>query len=513
MATMGRCGEVLYNGITLPDAWPPHLDALTAEPLPVPPYLASPPEVIPIDMGRQLLVDDFLVERTTLSRTYHNATYHPASPVLMPDRPWENEGGHPCAMPFSDGVWYDPAEGLFRMWYMGGYCAATCYATSRDGIHWVKPELDVVPGTNIVLQGTRDSNTVWPDPDEADPTERFKMVQFANDGDWRLGMRCSSDGIHWSTAQPCPSFGDRGTFFFNPFRNVWVQSLRADCPGVGRCRRYFESRDAFGWCGYAGAPPTYWVGADSLDPVRPELGTPPQLYNLDCVAYESVLLGLFSIWYGQPQDRPKPNEICVGFSRDGFHWWRPSREAFIGVSERRGDWNWGNVQSAGGCLLVVGDELWFYVSGRAGVEGSAGSGVCSTGLAVLRRDGFCSMDAPAYVTGELLTRPVTFGGRHLFVNLAAPDGSLRVEVTDVDGSALPGFSAEECVPVRGDSTRAEVRWTTSGNLSALAGGPVRFRFLLRGGSLYSFWVSADERGTSRGYLGAGGPGYASRVDE
>jgi len=47
-------------------------------------------------------------------------------------------------------------------------------------------------------------------------------------------------------------------------------------------------------------------------------------------------------------DRAKPNEVCVGFSRDGFHWHRPDREAFIPVSENYGDWNWGNVQSAGG---------------------------------------------------------------------------------------------------------------------------------------------------------------------
>jgi hypothetical protein len=38
----------------------------------------------------------------------------------------------------------------------------------------------------------------------------------------------------------------------------------------------------------------------------------PQLYNLDCVAYESVLLGLFSIWPGQPKDRPKRNPALEG---------------------------------------------------------------------------------------------------------------------------------------------------------------------------------------------------------
>jgi hypothetical protein len=44
------------------------------------------------------------------------------------------------------------------------------------------------------------------------------------------------------------------------------------------------------------------------------------------------MIGLFSIWYGQPKDRAKPNELCVGFSRDGFHWQRPVHKPnFLGV--------------------------------------------------------------------------------------------------------------------------------------------------------------------------------------
>src|SRR5262249_56721008 len=110
-------------------------------------------------------------------------------------------------------------------------------------------------------------------------------------------------------------------------------------------------------------------------------------YTVYSVAYESILLSLFIIWRGQPRDGAKPNEIVAGYSRDGFHWHRPDRRALIPVSEHHGDWNWGNVQSAGGCCLVVGDQLYFYVSGRAGVHGSPTSGVCTTRPAVLRRGG------------------------------------------------------------------------------------------------------------------------------
>src|SRR5262249_56809227 len=73
--------EVLYNGIRLPSPWPPVLKDVPKDPV-EPPYLKSPPAVIPIGVGRQLFVDDFLIEKTTLSRTHHRPTYHAKNPVL-----------------------------------------------------------------------------------------------------------------------------------------------------------------------------------------------------------------------------------------------------------------------------------------------------------------------------------------------------------------------------------------------------------------------------------------------
>jgi len=41
---------------------------------------------------------------------------------------------------------------------------------------------------------------------------------------------------------------------------------------------------------------------------------------------------------------------------------------------------------------------------------------------------------------------------------------------------------------------------------------VRFRFHLRLGALYSFWVSPDASGASHGYVAAGGPGFTGPTD-
>ena len=522
--------EVLYNGIVLGSPWPPRLQYPDEYPA-RPPYLASPPGVIPIDVGRQLFVDDFLIEETSLAPTFHRATYHPGNPILRPATPWElrdsiaertNQPLNPAAMVFSDGVFFDPRDRTFKMWYMGGYGGLTCLATSADGVSWQKLAYDVVPGTNIVNAAGRDSTTVWLDQFETNPRARFKMTGWY---DHSLVLWTSPDGIHWTEAGTSARVGDRSTFFHNPFRKVWVFSLRDNqfqAALRGRYRRYWESPDFAAPRDWRGQPPVAWVKADSRDFSQPGVDDRPELYNLDCVAYESVLLGLFSVWRGEPTIREKMNEVALGFSRDGFHWHRPDRQAFLPVSATPA-WNWANVQSAGGGCLIVGDRLHFYVSGREGRPGTDSPGVCSTGLATLRRDGFVSMDwrpedgrprrilSPGQSAGTLTTRTLRFDGGHLFINADLGEGRLRVEVLGRDGRVLAPFTHDACVPVAGDGTRLAVRWK-AGSLADLAGQPVRFRFSLTHGRLYAFWVSRWPTGESRGFPAAGGPEFAGPVD-
>ena len=525
-----RRQHTLYNGITLGTPWPPNR-VFADEHATRPPYLADRPSVVPIDVGRQLFVDDFLIEDTTMSRAFHRATYHSASPVLAPEHEWEvyddiairtRKPGNPTAMVFSDGVFFDPRDRKFKAWYMAGYGRYTCAAESLDGIKWVKPVFDVRPGTNIVHTVPRDSNTVWLDQFETDPARRFKMSLWR---DHALLLSVSPDGIHWTDIGTTGRANDRSTFFYNPFRRVWCFGVRADqfaTSQSGRYRRYFETPNFTSALNWSGKTPVAWVMADSRDRGRPGLAERPELYNLDCVGYESLMLGLFNIWRGESLDREKINEIEIGFSRDGFHWDRPDRSTFMGVSQTPGAWNWANVQSAGGCCLVVGDQLYFYVSGRQGRPGTSDPGVCTTGLATLRRDGFASMDwlpgsggvsrgrvanAPA---GILTTRPLRFSGKHLFVN-ADVQGELRVEVLDRAGTVIAPLTSAACMPVTGNGTRLAVRWNAA-DLAVVANREVRFRFSMTRGRLYAFWVSPRPSGESRGYPAAGGPEFSGPLD-
>ena len=51
--------KMLTNSIFIPDEWPPVSD-MNYEPMPLP-YLDKRPNVVPIDLGRQLFVDPYLI--------------------------------------------------------------------------------------------------------------------------------------------------------------------------------------------------------------------------------------------------------------------------------------------------------------------------------------------------------------------------------------------------------------------------------------------------------------------
>ena len=529
-----NAGEVLYNGIVLPAVWPP-INVSTNDTAPIRiPYLENPPSVVPIDIGRQLFVDDFLIAETTLSRVFHKPEKYKGNPVLKPETALElNEGGMAVAAPKSGGVWWDPEENLFKMWYEAGWYGTVCMATSRDGLNWTRPELDVVDGTNQILPvdlGVRpDSWTVVRNWDASSPEEKWTLY-LQPPGTWPSGWALASpDGIHWNRRTPAGFAGDRSTHHYNPFRKKWVFSLRTAYENRGRSREYIERDDFMGGVDWKDDDKVIWLMTDDDDPVDYLTQIKPQLYNLDAVAYESIMLGMFQIWNG-PENKtcheaglPKITELMFAYSRDGFHWHRPDRRAHI-PAERSDVWDRGYVQSVGNICTVRGDKLWIYYIGFQGnedlktarelflktnISGAYDRG--ATGVAFLRRDGFVSMEA-AGPSGFLTTRPVTFSGKYLFVNADVPAGSLRAEIRDVNGNPIVPFTLSESVSFSGDSTIEPLRWKNGSDLSVLKGQPVVIHFEVGNGALYSFWVSKDHSGRSDGYVAGAGPGFTGPTD-
>lgn len=523
-------GMVLHNGIRLPDEWPPRYEEPDKpQEMPVP-YLDKKPKVIPVNTGRQLFVDNFLIQETNLKPMYHKPKFYADNPVLCADKDWElTPEGYAYAGPFSDGIWYDEKDKKFKMWYLAGagkvnkekHSLYTCYAESEDGKHWVKKDLGIVPGTNVVDTCNRDASTVWLDKRETDPAKRYKFfnVQYRPDYiQWQYVLKYSADGIHWSDeVAQSGAVSDRSTAFYNPFTEKWVLSMRHHNKVSWRSRAYLEHSDleeAVSLAhrlrrGIKDKHIVFWFTPDNKEKRHERYpDVDPGIYNFDAIAYESIILGFYSQWQG-PENHiarglmiPKRNEIMLGYSRDGFHFFRPSHEPFMGVNETESAWNYGNMQSINGVPLIVGDSLYIYSTGRNlnKVWWDAGT---STGMAALRRDGFVSMNTKG--DGYLLTEKITFDGKHVFVN-ADVRGKLLIEILDENKRPIEGYTKDECIPVQGDHTKTMVEWKNKKDVSALAGKKVFFKFYMTDGDLYAFWVSPWETGESRGYTGGGGPG-------
>jgi hypothetical protein len=521
---------VLYNGIKLPSEWPPRYKLPVIRKEMIIPYLTNVPKIIPVNIGRQLFVDSFLINKTeNIQFVYHQPNFYPGNPVLQPDKKWEYTfEGSPYAAPFSDGIWYDEKSVKFKMWYLAGAGSIhkekqsfyTCYAESKDGKVWVKVNQDIVEGTNIVDTSNRDASTVWLDKTEKNPAKRYKFFNVEKDPvgkRWQYVLKYSPDGIHWSEGvAQSGSIGDRSTAFYNPFTKKWVLSMRFGTSVSSRSRSYLENSDPEQAVSLVhrirkdikDRNIVFWFTPDDKEPRHPKFPeVDPGIYNFDAIAYESIMLGFYSVWQG-PENNiagelgiQKRNEVLLGYSRDGFHFYRPTHKPFMGVNETKGAWNWGNMQSVNGVPIIVGDSLYFYSSGRR-LNDIMWDGFTSTGLATLRRDGFVSLKAAS--SGFIETRNLKFDGKYFFVN-ADIKGSLKVEILDSEGKVIKGFSKEDCITMNNNSTKQKITWKNKENLSSLIGKTVRFKFYLTQGDLYSFWVSPWESGESRGYTSGGGP--------
>ncbi len=508
--------EKLYNNILLPDDF--HASPSDASHVP---YLENPPEIIDITIGRQLFVDDFLIAETDLTTKYHKPVKYEGNPVLQPETPWERTK-EPVTCPKSGGVWYDEKEKIWKMWYEAGWCTHLAYATSRDGIHWDRPDLGEVPGTNLILPydgydpekicasldyPRPDSTTVWID-DDGPAEERYKLFLRTPGWDFPAMVGISDDGIHFRDFQFTSPMGDRSTMFYNPFRKKWVYSLREYWSG--RSRMYRECDHLLDGATWQAGESHQWMAADPLDLPDPYIGFTPQLYNLDAVGYESIMLGMFQILYGpdiaageNDYGAPKITELQPMYSRDGYHFSRPNRDTFIDASRIKGTWDRGYVQSVGGVCVIHGDELWIYYVGFAGderytslqydpnkkynISGTYHNG--ATGLAKLRRDGFVSRKGD----GRLTTRLLTCTGKvSLHVNVI---GSVQAEILAADGTILAVSK-----PFCGDSTNHKLDFRGF-TMDRLEGIPFRIRFAVHG-KLFSFGM-ANEKGDFGGAHGAG----------
>ncbi|PYV11930.1 MAG: hypothetical protein DMG07_18130 [Acidobacteria bacterium] len=467
--------------------------------------LAAGDATKPVALGarRELFVDDFLIDglRGDARLVLHSPRV--AEKVIAFDRPWEGATSGYAV------VWKEGER--FRMYYRGasqsGYTITsmlrpgesvipehpptTCYAESKDGIHWTKPSLALFD-----FKGSKENNIVWmgegsenfspflDSSPRAPDSERYKAVASDRVGEQPvLAGFVSADGLHWKRLRPEPlltdgKFDSLNVVFWDPLREQYVAVYRDFTAGV-RTIKYAESKDFRTWSagqwGDFGTAPMEHLYTNATVPYF----RAPQIY----LAFPRRFLP----WRNFYPDAPSPGASDGVFmsSRDGLHWDRRFLESFIRPGTDPRNWVQRANTPARGVVQTGPDEISLYVERNR---------VFPTNYLerlVLRTDGFVSVHA-GLAGGELVTKPFTFQGSQLMLNYAtSAAGSIQLEVQDARGHPLPGFALEESPLIWGDQIDGGVSWrkpnsrTDPEPLKRLAGLPVRLRFVLKDADLYA----------------------------
>ncbi|WAH99181.1 hypothetical protein [Arthrobacter sp. MMS18-M83] len=476
-------------------------------------------------IGRQLIVDDHLLEHRSLVRTWLPPAPSAGNPVLAPSTDRDMNGGRcPVAAPFDDGILYDHEIRKWRVWYMSGWFDRTSLRNSVDGIVWNDSEPKELTGLDYEEGGgilQRDGVSIC--RDYADAEAKYRMLRWVRRRTPDFGpedlpahstpviseggeIYSSDDGEHWVHEGPSGPCGDNTTFFYDPFRRKWVFSLRTHLGPYGRGRGWHEADDFHGASRWSEGDVLPWVGSHGFGAAPPvgDLRT-PEIYKITCMPYESAMLGVFAVYRGPSNDYaeahglPKIIDLYLGISRDGYHY-NVNPEPFLASSLVPDAWDYGYLHMVNGGIIPCGDETRIYYTGFSGVSPSLGRHMyagASMGLATLRRDGFCALTPGPDGAGAVQTRPLLVQGDHLFINIRTGAGEAEATVTDLDA----GGTETHAIPSGVDNTRHGIllAGTTGRNPRHVT---VTIR-LSADAHLYSFWFS-DESGNSGGYS-AGGP--------
>ena len=111
------------------------------------------------------------------------------------------------------------------------------------------------------------------------------------------------------------------------------------------------------------------------------------------------------------------------------------------------------------------------------------------GMARLKPDRFVAVRA-GEAHAELGTIAFKPPSVDVFVNArTAANGEVRVELQDEEARPLPGFTAADCRPIRGDATAHRVEWRGVGQAEAPVGQATRLRLTARRASVYSVFMT------------------------
>ena len=111
--------------------------------------------------------------------------------------------------------------------------------------------------------------------------------------------------------------------------------------------------------------------------------------------------------------------------------------------------------------------------------------VCHLRRGTLRLDGFVSMNS-SYAGGIFTTKKMKFRGNRLAINFSTSAvGTIRVELQDLEGNPIGGYTMDDCFDIYGDSTEHIVKWKNNSDVGFLSGRLIRLKIYIKDGDLYS----------------------------
>ena len=468
----------------------------------------------------ELLMDDALIE--ILDGVAFKL--HPprsAEIAVRFDRPWEGSGNHYLTV-FSDDdgyhMYYHSVVGRSNSASGKDWVSYTCYAKSKDGINWIRPNLGLHE-----FQGSKNNNIVYPGPfgfddgallfpypnqkPDAPPAQRYlapgaRIERTSAGAVIRLFLFASPDGVRWSqvgekalinglgTAKPSTYYpptnlldSDHSLFWDSPSQQYFLylrdQRVLASTGELLRAVRRATSTDLVNW--------SYpeWT---HMNPSPPD-----QFYTFGARPYFRAphFYLAFPMRYARWRNAPLPTEykkqLGAGVSdtvfvssRDGLHWDRRFLDAFIRPGLDPLKWTDRSNHTSMGLVATGPNEMSVYTLEYFRLPEPR------VRRYVMRTDGVASINAP-YAGGQFTTKPLLFRGNRLLINASTSAvGGVRVEILDAAGHAIDRFTGDNVIEFFGDSVEQEVRWDQGPDVSSLGGTPVRLRFLMKDADLYSF---------------------------
>ena len=482
---------------------------------------AAAQEVFPLGADRELFCDDTMIaEMSDCQILVHQPV--PQEVAITCDKPWE---GNNC------GYWtvlYDDQAKIFRAyakaWSVNngeveGHGIVITTYESEDGIHWTRPNLGLFErngskDNNIVINEAVDhtdchdfSPFIDTNPN-AKPEARFKAVGLSM-GLKGLYAYQSPDGIHWTPMCDEPvytegAFDTQNITFWSEKEQKYILYYRIFSEGGYNGTRLIcraVSDDYLHWTNEGeiafpeGEGPVF-EAQYYTNQIRPYYRAPNIYLGFPARYVDNGLIRATEFlpeWDFRQKRISQAQRLGTAVtdsvyitSRDGFHF-RRSNEAFLSPGLKTKD-NWAYGDNYLCWTMFETDslrddcprELSFFATERVW----AGTASCVRRY-TLRIDGFGSVHAKNKI-GEMTTRPFTFTGKELSLNLGtAAAGFVKMEFLDASGNPIPGFTPEECDMFFCDTLDWRCSWNGSTDVSSLAGKTVSLRFVMREADLYS----------------------------